>query len=101
MSKNESDHKCANCFKSLGVSARIDIFTFLRSRGEATVGELVELVSLTQPTVSYHLKEMKGLGLLKSRKRGKEVYYSVNTKCAEYDSECVLAEVKFPGEENA
>ena len=38
------------------------MYHYLRDNGEATVTRLVELVGLTQPTVSYHLKEMKELG---------------------------------------
>jgi DNA-binding transcriptional ArsR family regulator len=93
--------RCANCFKSLGIGARIEIYTFLKEQGETSVNNLVNLVNLTQPTVSYHLKEMRDLGLLNSRKSGKEVYYSVNTDCPSYEDNCVLSVMKFPDKENA
>jgi DNA-binding transcriptional ArsR family regulator len=98
MPKKENHIKCADCFKSLGIAARIEIFQYLREKGETTVNNLVKLVGLTQPTVSYHLKEMKDLGLLSSRKAGKEVYYSVSHSCNEHNCDCVLSVVKFPGE---
>jgi DNA-binding transcriptional ArsR family regulator len=90
--------KCVSCFRALGIDARISIYTYLRDHGEATVSTLVGLVKLTQPTVSYHLKDMKDLGLLSSRKSGKEVYYSANVGCSESGCDCVLSAVKFPGE---
>jgi DNA-binding transcriptional ArsR family regulator len=90
---------CTKCFNTLGVSSRMRIYRFLRDKGEETVGAVVNIIKLTQPTVSYHLKEMKESGLLKSRKSGKEVYYSINPDCEMYEEECVLHKVLFPGEE--
>ena len=89
---------CTRCFNTLGVSSRMKIYRFLRDSGENTVNTVVDLVRLTQPTVSYHLKEMKDCGILKSRKSGKEVYYSVDPDCPVYLDECVLHKVQFPGE---
>ena len=86
---------CTHCFSGLGVQSRMDIYQYLRHKGSATVNELVELVHLTQPTVSYHLKEMKESGLLTSIKKGKEVYYEINPLCPIYKHECVLNNVKF------
>jgi len=74
------------------------MYHYLRDHGEATVTRLVELVKLTQPTVSYHLKEMRELGLLTSRKSGKEVYYDVNELCPHHECECILTVIRFPGE---
>jgi ArsR family transcriptional regulator, arsenate/arsenite/antimonite-responsive transcriptional repressor len=100
MFKTSTKIKCAHCFKALGIPSRIEIYRFLRDKGETSVSDLVEFVKLTQPTVSYHLKEMKGLGLLSSRKTGKEVYYKVNKECRKNDCDCILHIRKFPGEED-
>ena len=59
--------------------------------------EIVEVVGLTQPTVSYHLTEMKKNGILNSRKKGKEVYYSLANMCPYTEHSCVLAGVDLPG----
>jgi DNA-binding transcriptional ArsR family regulator len=40
-------------------------------------------MKLRQPTVSYHLAEMKKEGLLASRKEGREVHYRVKMLCPE------------------
>lgn len=97
--KKTNKIKCTGCFKSLGIDARIQIYVYLRDNGEKTVTELVKLVGLTQPTVSYHLKEMRELGLLESRRSGKEVLYKVSHECGNTD--CVLDAVKFTGVRNA
>ena len=91
--KVDTKEYCVECFKSLGVPAKYKIFVHLRDNGETTVGSLVELVGLTQPTVSYHLKGMQQHGLLTSRKAGKEVYYSVNLMCPNYNKFCLLNNV--------
>ena len=74
----------------------MDIYMYLCNHEKCTVTELVNVVKLSQPTVSYHLKEMKHNGILSSKKVGKEVYYSVNYDCPHYNSECILQGIKFP-----
>jgi ArsR family transcriptional regulator, arsenate/arsenite/antimonite-responsive transcriptional repressor len=95
MIKASTKIKCVNCFKSLGIPSRIEIYSYLRNKNEASVSELVKVVNLSQPTVSYHLKEMRELGLLSQRKSGKEVYYRINPNCRSHESECVLNLLKF------
>jgi DNA-binding transcriptional ArsR family regulator len=43
--------------------------------GEKTVGHLAEIVGLTVPAASQHLAKMRGLGLVKRRRDGQQVYY--------------------------
>lgn len=45
---------------------------------EMGVSELVEKTGVAQPTVSHHLKILKDAGLVKSRREGKEIYYSLD-----------------------
>jgi len=73
----------------------MEIYKFLREKGKKTVSEVVEVVGLTQPTVSYHLKSMKEAGILLSERSGKEVYYYVNEACPNSGHDCVLKGVDF------
>lgn len=86
---------CTKCFGSLGIDSRMKIYKFLKETGKSTVSDVVAIVGLTQPTVSYHLKAMKGAGLLVSSKKGKEVFYSVNDNCPSNSVGCILANLKF------
>ena len=86
---------CVKCFGTLGVGSRMKIFEYLRKKGKSTVNGIVEFVSLTQPTISYHLKEMKMAGLLESDKSGKEGFYSIKRMCPSRNGECVLNKVKL------
>lgn len=83
-----SETTCTKCLGILGIPSRMKIYSFLRKKGKKTVSDVVDVVNLTQPTVSYHLKEMKDAGLLHSEKVGKEVFYEIN-------KDCVLRKVKF------
>lgn len=87
---------CTHCFKTLGVESRMDIYGYLTNTAKATVSEIVDIVKLRQPTVSYHLKEMREAGLLVSSKHGKEVYYSLSRLCPHYNKECILGAIEFP-----
>jgi DNA-binding transcriptional ArsR family regulator len=46
--------------------------------GEATVGELVERISLTQPQVSKHLAVLRAVDLVAVRVDGRRHWYRVN-----------------------
>lgn len=93
--KTSKKEYCTSCFKSLGVSARNMIYMYLNATTESTVRGIVDHIGLTQPTISYHLKDMETHGLLKSRKQGKEVYYSINGHCPIYNCTCVLKSINF------
>jgi len=86
---------CTVCFKSLGVPTRMEIYTYLQDKGEATVGDIVSKIKLTQPTISYHLGEMKDEAILKSRREGKEVYYSISTICPHSHGECLIKKISL------
>tara|TARA_B110000211_G_scaffold230236_1_gene289411 strand:- start:2936 stop:3259 length:324 start_codon:yes stop_codon:yes gene_type:complete len=51
--------------------------------GEKSVGELVELLDLSQPTVSQQLSRMKNQGLVSYRKNAQTVYYSLEGEAAQ------------------
>lgn len=59
------------------------LFEILSMTGEKIVSELTLTLKLKQPTVTHHLREMVKEGLLKSRKEGRKVYYSVKMECPE------------------
>jgi ArsR family transcriptional regulator, virulence genes transcriptional regulator len=56
---------------------RIHLLRILES-GEKTVAELEKLTGLPQGNLSQHLALLRQLGLLKSRRAGLNVYYSIS-----------------------
>lgn len=66
----------ANLLKSLSNATRLEIIQLLR-HGELNVTDLHSMLSCTQSSISQHLRILKGAGVIKSKRTGKEVYYSI------------------------
>ena len=93
--KSKNKITCTTCFKSIGVPSRMKIYAYLTTVADATVSDIVDQLDLTQPTVSYHLKEMKVSGLLSSRRQGKKVFYFIDNDCPHSSQGCVLVDIDF------
>jgi DNA-binding transcriptional ArsR family regulator len=65
--------------KGIGSIPRYRIVEALFS-GPKTVGELAEKTKQSQPLVSQHLRVLKETGLVQDERRGKEVFYTLNTE---------------------
>lgn len=76
-------------FKALSDMTRLLIIEML-SCGEMCGNSIIEGLDLSQPTISHHMKILQSAGLVKSEKRGKWVYYSLNESRAEEISAFVL-----------
>ncbi len=70
---------CPRCFSIIKAPARTKIIQKLR-KSPHNVKKILECFSLTQPTVSYHLKVLQEHGILYSKKQGREIYYFLNKK---------------------
>lgn len=64
--------------KVLGHPERIRIVEYI-DKSEMNVSEIQKHLSLTQPVTSQHLRLMKDRGILRSRRDGTSVYYSLAT----------------------
>ena len=69
----------ADQFNMLGEETRLTI-VFQLARQERNVGTLCKILKVNQPMMSYHLGLMKMVGLLLTRREGKEVIYSLNAE---------------------
>ena len=72
--------KQSTIFRALGHPTRLLIAHGLKG-GEKCVCELNELVDIEQPTLSRHLKILREAEVLKCRKEGMQVYYSLRVPC--------------------
>ncbi len=66
-----------NIFKALSDETRIRILKLLEE-GELCVCDIVTALDMIQPKVSFHLCVLKDAGLIKDRKQGKWIHYSLN-----------------------
>lgn len=64
-------------FKALSDETRLRILKTL-SKGRTCACKLLEEFQFTQPTLSYHMKQLTDSGLVDAEKDGKWVYYTVN-----------------------
>ena len=66
--------RIADIFRQLGDPSRIRIF-WLLCHCEECVVNIADMVEMSSPAVSHHLRVLKDSGLLDSRRDGREVYY--------------------------
>lgn len=72
----ETLYKLAELFKIFGDSTRIRILDTLEER-ELCVQEIADELTMTQSAISHQLRILKQADLVKSRREGKAVFYSL------------------------
>ncbi|WP_067049161.1 metalloregulator ArsR/SmtB family transcription factor [Methanofollis ethanolicus] len=70
----------AGAFKVLGDLTRLKIIYLLATdtTGKLGVSDLAERLGISQPAASQHLKTLKGVGIVESRREGLYVYHTIN-----------------------
>ncbi|AFM18756.1 putative transcriptional regulator [Mycolicibacterium chubuense NBB4] len=81
--------------KALADPARVKIMSHLLSSdaGEENSGDLAKVLGLTESTVSHHLSQLRGAGLVESNRRGMNVYHrphrdALGALCIVLDPNC-------------
>jgi DNA-binding transcriptional ArsR family regulator len=69
----------SDIFNAIAESQRRDILVYL-APCERAVGEIVARMELGQPSVSKHLKVLRDVGLVRTRREGKQVFYRANVE---------------------
>jgi DNA-binding transcriptional ArsR family regulator len=67
----------AETFQALGDASRVQIIWAI-SHGELCVGEIAQLLEMSQPAVSHHLRTLRNLRLVRVRKEGRTAFYSLD-----------------------
>jgi DNA-binding transcriptional ArsR family regulator len=70
----------ARVLKALANESRLMIVDRL-SRGECSVGEMTEIIGSDPSTVSKHLAVLRAHGIVRDRREGNVVYYTLLTPC--------------------
>ncbi|KMK76311.1 ArsR/SmtB family transcription factor [Alkalihalobacillus pseudalcaliphilus] len=68
----------ANIFKALSDETRLKIAYALVQEDELCVCDVANIIDATMATVSHHLRHLRNLGIAKTRKEGKLVFYSLD-----------------------
>lgn len=77
MEPAESLHSLADLFKVLGDPTRIKLLTAL-THSELCVCALADILEMGSSAVSHQLRVLRGAKLVKSRREGKNVVYSLD-----------------------
>jgi DNA-binding transcriptional ArsR family regulator len=67
----------SDAFNAVAEPRRRDILNYLALQ-ERSVSEIVDAMSLEQPSISKHLKVLKDVGLVEARRQGRQMLYKVN-----------------------
>jgi ArsR family transcriptional regulator len=71
-------HEIATAFKAVGHPVRLQILDVLsRSEGQLCVCDVEACFSLSQPTISHHLRVLREAGLVGAEQRGLWAFYYV------------------------
>ena len=75
--EKEITERIAELFKAFGDPTRVQILSLLAQQ-ERCVGDIAEAIELSQSAVSHQLSVLKAARLIKSRREGKQMYYSLD-----------------------
>src|SRR6202050_3855893 len=67
----------SDAFNAVAEPRRGVILNYLAMQ-ERSVTEIVDAMAIEQPSVSKHLKVLKGVGLVDVRREGRKMFYTVN-----------------------
>lgn len=73
-----TQNELAQAAKVLAHPARIAILDYISKQENCICNDLVDVIGLSQPTISQHLNEIKKIGLLKGTFEGKNLCYCIN-----------------------
>ena len=83
----------ADFYKAMADSTIVKIINLL-DNGDLCVCDISAILNMTKSAVSHQLKNLKEMQLIKSRKEGKEVFYSLADKHVRQVFEITLEHVR-------
>ena len=69
----------SDAFNAVAEPRRRDILNYLALQ-ERSVGDIVDSLSMEQPSVSKHLRVLKDVGLVQARRVGRRMFYRTNAE---------------------
>jgi ArsR family transcriptional regulator, arsenate/arsenite/antimonite-responsive transcriptional repressor len=68
----------ATKLKALGHPVRLGIALRLAAEGGTCACDFADIFGISQPAVSQHLKVLREAGLVRTRRQGTQIYYSLD-----------------------
>ncbi|QMT16599.1 winged helix-turn-helix transcriptional regulator [Planococcus maritimus] len=76
--------KASLLLKLVGDKTRLSMVKLLE-KNDCCVCEFVEIFNISQSAISQHLRKLRDLGLVKERRQGQWIFYSLNPDSELYD----------------
>lgn len=93
--KEDKLKKTTKILKALSDESRVRIINLLKAKQGVCVCEITEIINLSQPTISSHLKKLEEAGIIVFRKDGLWVNYYLNDKMEHETMELVDLIIKI------
>lgn len=93
MLDNEFITEISTFFKILGDNTRVKIL-FALDHNEMCVCDIANVLNMTKSSISHQLSYLKDLNIVKSRKSGKEVYYSLDDEYVKEVFEVAISHIE-------
>ena len=76
-SSDKLDYSC-NLMRALAHPLRLRILEYIDQRGETSVNKIYHKLQIEQSITSQHLKILRLAGVVRGRRDGKKVFYTIN-----------------------
>ena len=72
--------KSAEILKAIAHPIRLAIIELLHKKGGSSVTDIYQLLEVEQSVVSYHLKNLRMVNVVLSKRQGTKIYYSLESE---------------------
>ncbi|MGP4016381.1 ArsR/SmtB family transcription factor [Saccharopolyspora sp. 5N708] len=77
---NDDLARAAGLFRAMGHPIRLGVLERLRREGEICACDFTEYFGVSQPTISGHLRTLREAGLVRTRRNGTQICYSLDPR---------------------
>lgn len=77
--KNSKQNTTASVLRAAGHPVRVSILELLKQNGETSVNEICSKLNIEQSLTSHHLNLLSKAGYIKGSRKGKFIFYSLET----------------------
>jgi ArsR family transcriptional regulator len=99
MPKETTFKHLATFFKLIGDETRLRIL-FVLDQKETCVCDIANILSMSKSSISHQLATLRNSGIVKCRKEGKEVYYSLDDEHVTKVFEVAVNHINHKGEKS-
>lgn len=75
----DAEIEVVSALRALASPVRLGIMRELAKHPETCACDFTDLFTVSQPTVSSHLKALREAGLVRTRRRGNQICYSIDS----------------------